>query len=378
MYWLVWGIFLIIFTFLGQKRGPLSQKSYVSIASQILLILTLSILAGLGGVESTDHYEYEMKYRAIQDMSIQTLLTPNSFDVLKNESLYWEYGFSLYCKLCSSIGLSYVGFFLLTAVITNTLIIKTLYRFKYPVFCMLLFMLSHLYFQESNIVRQTFAISFFAYSLKYIEEGKAIKYILFVLFASSMHSALFLCILLYPLRHVTTVKSCKISYILLLFLWLFSIYIAFSASIFDFGIIMENTYQYQSLWEKSEDEFGSKGIDTINNAIIVLIFFNGFFQRKRIEIYFNVYLILTVLYVILCNFSVNIFYFYRVSLIFEIVFCFYLGTALQQMKFLKLDKYTIPFILIALFKIYSFLIFVYNGGHGSVGKTFYSIEDIFI
>ena len=38
---------------------------------------------------------------------------------------------------------------------------------------------------------------------------------------------------------------------------------------------------------------------------------------------FDIYLVCTILGVIFCNLSVNIFYFYRISLTFDIIYCFY-------------------------------------------------------
>lgn len=382
MIWLFWGVFVLICTYLGSDSGPFSKNSMVLTSFRILLILVLSVMTGLGGEEMTDHFEYEMKYRELQSVSLAQLISINEGNFFKNENFNWEIGFLIYSKILSLIGLSKVGFFFLTSLITNTLIVNTLYRYKYQVFCMLLFISSHMYFQEANIVRQTFAISIFLYSLRFFDQGKPIKHYLFILLASLMHTAVLLCAFLYPIRYISTKKGQNFLGLLLLFLWLLSIYIALFSDFTNFNMLTMYTLgQYDSLWEKSEFEIGTRSMDTINNFLVLCVFADVILRKRSKEkIYFNMYMFGTILYVILNNISVKIFYFYRVSLIFEMFFCLYIGVILQQMtSFGKFSKnYTAPFVVILLFKIAMFGLFVINGGHGAVGNSFYSIFDIFI
>lgn len=382
MMWLAFGVVCVLLAEMGSPQGPLKHNKFARNLSVCLLILVLSYMTGMGGALSTDHEAYVAMLNHAESTTFSHFI--ETFDLkhlsFRLKEYNWEFGFIFFCFICKWIGLGTAGLFLLAALITNTFAIKTLYRFKYPVFCILIFITSRAYLQEANIVRQTMAISIFAYALQYLESRNFKKYALFVLLASTIHTSTIMTLFLYLSVYIKKEKQKTICYALVFF-WIVSLLLAHSGGFINLSFL--NGTIYYSLLEESEMlAFSEKIIDYRYNLFVgLLLFFYLYYQRGHKSnlnpIQFDIYLICTVIGVICCNFSVNVFYFYRVSLIFDIIYCFYLGSALQKMRIGgEKSKYSILFVAVFAFKVIAYINFCFNNNE-FIGSSFYSIQDIF-
>ena len=381
MIWLPFGLICILLSILGSPQGLFKDNALIRSIAVSLLVVALSYMTGMGGQLSTDHEAYVNIYRHVESTSFSHFLDTFKLRGLsfKSEEYRYEFGFIIFCFVCKWLGLGVAGYFLLASLITNVFAIKTLYRFKYPAFCILIFITSRAFLQEANIVRQTMAISIFAYALKYIESRDFKRYALWVLLASTLHTSIFLTLPLYLLVFVKNEKHERLCFFGLLGLWLLSLFFAHSNLFLNINL---DATTYSQLMEDSEFEhFKELTINYRYNIFIALLFFFYYYHRtisKHNPFGFNPYLVCTVLGAVFCNLSVNVFYLYRISLIFDIIYCFYLGTALQGMRFSQdNNKYSLLFIAIFAFKLVTF---IKNclADNEVIGASFYSISDIFL
>lgn len=188
MIWLLLGIFVFVFSILGDKRfNP--NKSYLFF--RILLILSLSYLPSFGGLVAQDHLNYVQMYKEI---TFSSFLNWNSFiENLGTTRVSVELGYSFLNILAHTFSLGVPGFLFLVCCIINTLVVSVAYRFSNVPVSILLFIMFGFYFNEANLVRQSLSIAIFLYSLKYLNDKNTKSYIYTILIAVSVHSsALFL------------------------------------------------------------------------------------------------------------------------------------------------------------------------------------------
>ncbi|PRD16788.1 EpsG family protein [Pantoea coffeiphila] len=101
-----------------------------------------------------------------------------------------EPGFASCIKLLQLFGVKdYFYYLLLYSVIYNTLIISTIYRLSSGKYLSLIVFLtsSSLYFSHFNILRQSIALAFFVFSLRYLLAGKTLKTYLVLVTAVFFH-----------------------------------------------------------------------------------------------------------------------------------------------------------------------------------------------
>lgn len=375
---MIWGFFflaVLLFAQLGTPSG--NNRTYKLF--QILLIITLSSMAGFGGIASQDHAEYVRIYNETKDVSLfsffsEVTLRDYSFKTVK---YIYEIGYIFLNIISHKLALGEAGFFFFVSLLTNTFIVKTIYRFKYPIISVLVFVTSRAYLQEVNLVRQTLAISMLAYSLKYIETGNFKKFFTFIFLSATIHTSSFYCVVLYIIRFFYSPTRKKLLIYGLSFIWVLSMFsIKFGSFI---GLDFINAYTtYGALLEESEMAMGQIHFDYESNIIVAFLLFTSLFWHKRkiSTMQIDVYFVCIILAAVFSNISITVFYFFRISLIFTAISCLSIATKFSEIKFLNLSKYSLPLLLLVILRLYVATSIVVTNSE-VMGSEFYSLDKFF-
>lgn len=195
----------VLISFIAQN----SKHKIISNLFLFLLILILSSLAGLRDISvGKDTWAY---IRAINSAS-------NSYSG-ELFFTYFEFGFGVLIKILIAILREPHYVILFISFITNTLIIKTLWRYRQNYsFSFSVFLYYTLYYFETfNILRQYLALSIIFWGIKFLFEKKHIKFVIVTLVASSMHVSAIIAITFLPI-HILVEKKMMLKHkILILF-----------------------------------------------------------------------------------------------------------------------------------------------------------------
>lgn len=177
------GALILTMTFAHLYEKGKKQNLYI-----ILSYLTTICFCGFRFFVGNDYYGYYHLFHVLKNgMSWQYVCEP-SFALLN-----YIFGFS-------TIGYFYVLF--LSTIITYFFIFRTLKDLgilKWGVFCV--YTLCFLIIANDQ-VRQGIAISIFFFSIRYIERGEFMKYLLTILIATSFHYSAFITIFAYYFRNI--------------------------------------------------------------------------------------------------------------------------------------------------------------------------------
>lgn len=170
-----------------------------------------------------------------------------------------------------------------------------------------------------NLVRQMLAVSIFLYALKFFEEKKLIKYIVFVLIAALIHfSSIFLLLLL--VFYKKNLKPENKTITIVFFLWLISIIVSFWG---DINLSWLNAGGVYSKYITNEGLIGSVATFNVFFNFFTLIYF--LFYRK---LNLDIYSIIFVIGCIVLNISVSFNNLLRFSYFFTPIYCAFVPTML--------------------------------------------------
>lgn len=185
-----------------------NEKKYI-----FVICLLLSIIAGLR------HYT----------IGNDTIIYLNSFNEILQGGINaikisrFEIGYNvlvfLFTRMCGSFNL----YLFIVSLIINMSFGYFIYKYsKNKTFSFLLFILCRFYFSEFNVLRQMLSLSVLLLSVKYIEERKFTKYLIFMLIAALFHKSILLVIPIYFLYNykLDLKKEIKI-FVLSFFIFLF-------------------------------------------------------------------------------------------------------------------------------------------------------------
>jgi len=247
----------VLFAFIAQNsKSKTTKKFFVT-----LVILSLAIPAGLRDISvGLDTWSY---IRAIQSASFSY-----SGELFYT---YFEGGFSLIIKALAYVFNEPHYVILIIALVTNTLIIKTLWAFKDKYsFSFSVFLYYSLYYFESyNILRQYLAMSIIFYGMRFILDRRYVTFSVLTLLASSIHGAAIIGLLFIPV-HVLVEKKMLLKHKILFSILIFSIAI-FSGKIVSILGINSTIEKYLTYYIRRE----------VNQNINI-----GFFFLLRIAIVF--------------------------------------------------------------------------------------------
>lgn len=168
-----------------------------------VLILSLGLFAGLRdvsvGIDTQSYY-----------MAILSASPGYSGEQFYN---YFEIGFVLLLKGLIFLVKDPHCVILLVSLMIHTLMIETLWSYKNNVsFSFSVFLYYTMYYLETyNVMRQWLAIAIIFFALRYLLEDKYIKFVCFLLIATTMHSSAIICIVFIPI-HMLIVHKVPLKY----------------------------------------------------------------------------------------------------------------------------------------------------------------------
>lgn len=370
--YIVFVFFVLLFAYLSDPKVT-SEK--MSVYFRYLLAFTLAYMIGLGGNLATDNAGYQLTYKHLPDLSQLGIENIGSFFIGKYEDQ--EYGFVLFSLLLKKIGFSSVGFCFVSALITNLLIVKSFYKFHYPLLVYLVFLSSSFFAQEPNLIRQVLAISIFVFSLRFIVEKDWKKYIICVAVMFLIHHSSVITIIFLPFCFNISIH--RIIKFIFLGLWVGSILIAFGKLAFDLTglqVLMVGSEGYDA-YLTDENRIGTAALkfNIVYNFLTLIYFIWGRDKKEN-----NIYAYCFLIGAIAQNVSVQFINFYRMSLYFsvtspvlisEMIYDFIQDKGSNK----KLLYYGISIVVVLLY-IRSFFISIISNSE-YIGKEMSSIFDIF-
>ncbi len=283
MYYLVFILLCLLFGYCGYVQNAIVKDRKTQYFFRVCLIILLSYNVALFSENSNDHIGYVDMYNDINNVLIQFDDFGNLFS---DRHTGMEIGYLLLNKLFHSLGFTADGFLLFVSILTNTLFVLALYKFnKYPLFCILSFLSTGVYLQESNLVRQCLAISMFIYSVPWILDQKSLwKYVMFIICAGLIHTSALLMIPLAAFKYIDIDKyHYKISYYLMIF-WIMSI--AVKIGIIDINFLLDKIsfLSYYDMYLVTENNvgIGDMTLYALLYDLCVLVYFLTFEYNKKV------------------------------------------------------------------------------------------------
>ena len=381
MFWFVFSIIVLFLAFLGQKRLGNVENDYFFVF-RCLLILVLSYVTGLGAEIGTDHDHYAEAYKAVSKFGWAEIFQPYQYDPFRSAvelnnaagfMSHYEYGFVILLKFFSYLGFSELAFFFSIAIICNSLIVFSIFRYPYVVFQVLLFILSYTYGQQVNAVRNQIAIAIFAYSLRYLFENKMLRYVLFLIIAGSFHSsALFVFLFLILIYKLCNRFKYEYIFRLFLLLWLISFLFALNLFTINLGGLGEIISLYKTYTEDSES--GSLRLVCNIYALLVILAY-----YKKLYKPFHFIELCIIFHAILWNITSQFYIFYRLAFYFDVFVFLFIPYILFQIAknninniFLK----SLPHLFLFYNVILLFIFRIFNSDKNALGSKIADISEL--
>lgn len=381
MFWLFFSIQVICFTFLGNPNNVSIKEKQIKILFRILLVVSLSLLICFGNLVGTDHSAYLIWYNNFDSNNLSSILASLDFGNMNRMDDVYEIGFLFLGFILKTLGISSIGFFFVVACITNAFLVNVLYRFKHPVFCIILFIISQYYFQECNLVRQMLATSVFLYALKYLETKQVMRYIIWILVATLFHySAVFLLIFVF-FCYINIQRWWPYLLLVLFVLWTISLLVASELFNIDFLFGSFSIDYYQIYFDNFYGEGHEERVLEIRYNIIVFVvllfsLFELFKKRSAIKERY-IYIFVFVLGAFLVNTSLRYYWFYRIAVYFATIFCFVVPEFLRNIKFSKNEKnFSFIELGVILFYLYDLIIKYIANPDVLLGSKFYGLYEL--
>lgn len=320
----------------GYSLEPWINIRYIGVFILVCLLSCLRYEVG------TDYLMYENLFYEINN-DIPTLM---------------EFGYYSLNKLFGNFPNGYLYVFAFSAIVSFSFFFLVLYRESIVFWGVFFFFSFGFLFIANNIVRQALVIPFFYWAIKFIEEKKFLKYILFISIGFLFHrSALFLI----PFYWADKVKFGKVTWIVILVI---SISLSFTGAIpFFIEEVVMLIPKYGAYARRGFESAISSGATNVLYSlmyIVIVLFKDRFLQNKRDLLYLNIFLIgINVSFIFM-----TVDFLYRISYYFIPMFIIIIPLLFSKLKF-GLNKIIITafFVLISLVFWYKTLIF---NDHGCV------------
>lgn len=368
MFWFLFSV--IIFTLTYISTIPRFRT-----IGQILLVLSLAYVTGMGSLVGTDHYNYVSWFYRINSLSDVFNIDFEEFAKSKEQ----EIGFGFLIYISHFLGLGEAGFFFLMSIVINFCIVKSLFRFSNPYIAMLAFITSIVYFQQTNLLRQSIAVAIFVYSLQYLNYKKWYYYIIFLMFAVSIHTS---AIILFPLLFLAFVnyeRHYKAIKIILFTLWIISLFASLGMfniinSFIDLIVLVQNNTMYEYSYN---DNLGSTiSFDIVFNLIALYAIFVHKNDSRSLP-----YLVCIVLAAVMLNISITLPVVRRIAYYFMTPSIVYLGGLLSIKKISSNYNFIRAVMIALIIVVYGIKDLVLNFmiiGRSLLGTQFYSLQEILV
>ena len=197
----------------GPQKG---QGKFFFFLEAVILILLFGLRYRVGA----DSLNYEEKWDLYPSLS--DLADLSAFAYLENQPLYY-----ILVGIVKEINDSFVTFQIVHALIINTVFFITIKRYsRHKFMAVFLYFVFMSLVSNTEILRESLAVSAFMLSIPYYLNKKWIKYYLFAFLAIGFHISALIC-LIYPLVSGFLEKQWKTSQLLVVFLSLFVFSVAF-------------------------------------------------------------------------------------------------------------------------------------------------------
>lgn len=201
IYW-----FVLSYMILGRIFAKRHKKIYV-VSCFVLLILVAGLRSYSIGIDLERHYARNFSIIANTDW--------------KNLSKFtyvggYDMGFVVFCKFISYLSSDPQCLIMISSIITFGLIGRYIYLYSDDVALeTFLFFSSMIYFMYLNIVAQALAIAIVVLGLDRLVKKQYLRFILWVVLASTMHSSAIVCVLFVPLSILPLKRKYVFRYIIL-------------------------------------------------------------------------------------------------------------------------------------------------------------------
>lgn len=182
MAFVVYPFLMLYMSLMGWIAVKIKERRTIFNITTILSILLFTFTLGLRYDVGVDYLSYLRHYQALSNFEGQSEFEP-LYEWLNQAVYYFGLHYSVLFSL--TIFIEIVFFYL----------IFVQKRFLLP-YAILFFFLTSKIFLDLNIVRHAIATMIFIYSIRYIQEGKFWKYILFLILSCGFHYS---CFLLFPI-----------------------------------------------------------------------------------------------------------------------------------------------------------------------------------
>lgn len=341
MFWLVFTLLVLLFAYYGVEKN--CKKWTQSIAARVALVLILSYAVALCGYGNDRD-----AYLSIYEYSLSSYHFDNIREWVSLSSSDFELGFILLCKLCNFLGLSGVGMLLIMAIITNTLIVDTFYKFKYPLITFFLYILSVYYLQQTNLMRQMLAAAIGIYCLRFVNNKNWIKYLAGVFCAYLIHKTSIILIVFLPICFLKEGKN-KVVHITLIVLWGISLLSALG--LFRLGLSYFSDLIVMSRYERFYNSDSTLGVSEqhfnwLYNLLVIFYFIHK--SNKTSENY--IYWVFFVVGAIMSNIALNTIVLQRLTYYFAPIYCVMAPALMIENEFSRKDlsnkKVLVGFLLL--------------------------------
>lgn len=130
-------------------------------------------------------------------------MTPNTWSTIFDRTTYVEMGFSVLCSVVKIFGGDYQLFLIICSLFSMGACCIFINRHSNNVIMSVIIILSFPFFySQFDIIRHFMAIGWFLLGYKYIEDGKFIKFLIFILIGSSFHKIVLLFIPFYFVKNI--------------------------------------------------------------------------------------------------------------------------------------------------------------------------------
>lgn len=374
MFWLITGAFALLFAFLGEDARGFNPTT--KLLFRILLIITLAIPIGFGGLSAEDHSGYANNYNELSLKSISDILHNYNFienTFVQREDTY-EVGFMALIIILGKVGFTEAAFFFFIALFTSSLYVSVFYRFRLTPLIILIFLTSVYFSQQANLVRQMIAVTLFLYSIRYLNKNEIWKYALVVLLASTFHSSAILLLFFIPLYLLKSTNAQKTIWFLLTTFWIVSLPIGLRIIDVNLFGILPSVMHFSVSMAEAQILGAEINFDIVYNSFALFVFS----IRKTIPDRHLHYYILFIVGAILLNISQQMILLYRFALYFAPLLCVIIpNSTLIRSKWptslTRVLRYTV-----VLYYTYVFLSSMVFSQNPPFTRDMYSLSDLFM
>jgi transmembrane protein EpsG len=378
--WLLFSLIAILLAYLGDPSNAITKNNKLF---QALLSIWLAWFVSFGGGAMQDQANYMSFYNSLAHNDLLGLGEMLKFhlNALTEARSDTEIGYVFMNILFNKIGFSYIGFSFFFSIIANNLLVSFIYRFRYPVLIILVYITTTYFTQQANLVRQMMAISIFLFSTKYILEKNIFKYLVAIFVASLFHVS---SLILLPAYFIINRNYPKF---ILLIIWAFSLVINVLDTQFEFLKNIESWGVYYYSLSLSKDMRVSMDIGIEWKLNVVLFIFLAFKNTNwKKDIIYLMVLNLFFIGVVLQNLRVVSYWLFRVSLYFTVVYVILVPVIVNNLANTKVAKFINfrmvgKYLILLIIMYHSYLLFSYTFRPKATGTTLgvkmYSFSEIF-